>query len=317
MKKIMDFETRIEEPAFCHTADKLSVLQMNVGRRCNLHCKHCHVDAGPDRIELMSRKVIDACLLVYKKYHMDTIDITGGAPEMNPYFSYLLRQASDISSHVIVRTNLVILEDEQYMEYCNLYKELGVEIVCSLPYYAPDPMNQVRGDHTFESAIRVLQKLNQLGYGREKELVLHLVYNPSGAFFAPPQEVMEQEYKQHLKAEYNIDFNNLFTIINNPVGRFGEFLLRTDNYDSYLETLADAFNPDTLERMMCRFQLSVGYDGGVYDCDFNQAINQRIRSGKDIFALAQEEYQPREIYFANHCYACTAGQGSSCGGATQ
>ncbi|HIW21329.1 MAG TPA: arsenosugar biosynthesis radical SAM protein ArsS [Candidatus Dorea intestinavium] len=316
MSDVMDFNEHLIASDYAYTAKNLDVMQMNLGKLCNLSCKHCHVEAGPKRTEIMPWSVMEACLLVFEKYKMKTIDITGGAPEMNPNFEKLLRKAAKISSHVIVRTNLVILKEEKYAHFLDLYKELKIEVVCSLPYYRPDTMNRVRGDGTFETSIEILQKLNQLGYGREEGLVLNLVYNPSGAFFAPPQETMEAEYKYHLKKDFAIDFNHLFTIINNPVGRFGAFLKRSDNYDGYLKKLEESFNPATLEGMMCRFQLSVSYDGSVYDCDFNQAIDLKITSDKTIFDLVCEDYSPRKIQFKNHCYACTAGQGSSCGGAT-
>lgn len=317
MNCVANFNEHLSSSKYRYTAKEPDVLQMNLGKLCNLSCKHCHVAAGPNRTEIMPWSVMEACLMVYKKYNMKTIDITGGAPEMNPDFERLLRSAAKLSSHVIVRTNLVILKEEKYAHLMELYKELGIEVVCSLPYYSADTMNRVRGTHTFETSIEVLHELNRLGYGREKRLVLNLVYNPSGAFFAPPQASMEQEYKYHLKKDFDIDFNHLFTIVNNPVGRFETFLKRTDNYDNYLKKLEDAFNPQTLEYMMCRFQLSVGYDGTVYDCDFNQALDKEISLKKNIWELAKEDYSPREIVFENHCYACTAGQGSSCGGATK
>ncbi|MFV0364488.1 MAG: arsenosugar biosynthesis radical SAM (seleno)protein ArsS [Suipraeoptans sp.] len=316
-KNVPEFESLINDEEIKYTADSLSILQMNLGRLCNLACKHCHVSAGPNRTEIMSKDVMQACLNVYEKYGLSTIDITGGAPEMNPHFKWLVEEASKICSHVIVRTNLVILEEEGYSNYIDMYKKNKVEIVCSLPYYEADTMDRVRGANTFDSAIRVLGKLNEVGYGIEAGLTLNLVYNPAGAFFPPPQEAMEAEYKAKLKDKYGIEFNSLFTIMNNPIGRFGDFLKRSNNYDGYMVKLYEAFNADTLESMMCRSQISVGYDGRVYDCDFNQGVHKEILSGKTIFDLEKEDYTKRKIYFANHCYACTAGQGSSCGGATQ
>ncbi|MDR1801869.1 MAG: arsenosugar biosynthesis radical SAM protein ArsS [Lachnospiraceae bacterium] len=309
------FEERVNEQDK-YTASELSVLQMNLGRVCNLSCKHCHMEAGPARSEVMKRPVMESALLLYKKYGFSTIDITGGAPEMNPDFSWFLDEACKICQHVIVRTNLVILGEKPYDLLIRTYAKNKVELVCSLPHYLSEPVDRVRGEGTFEKAIEILKKLNAVGYGINEELILDMVYNPAGAFFAPPQGVLEKEYKEKLKDEYGISFNQLFVITNNPVGRFGNFLMRTGNYESYLGRLEAAFNEKTLPNMMCRFQLSVGYDGKLYDCDFNQAANLTIKTGETIFDLLKKEYEPREIRFGQHCYACTAGQGSSCGGAT-
>lgn len=313
---IPEFEEKIKEE-YTYTADQLDVMQINVGRLCNLACKHCHVEAGPNRTEIMSREVMEAILNVCKNWNIGTIDITGGAPEMNPNFEWLVREACKICDHVIVRTNLVILEEEAYKHLPKFYADHKVEVVCSLPYYRAKEMNRVRGEGTFESAIRVLHVLNELGYGKEESLVLNMVYNPAGAFFPPEQGAMEKEYKQKLFADYGVVFNHLFTITNNPTGRFEAFLKRSGNLEGYMGKLYDAFNDGTVPTMMCRFQLSVGYDGKVYDCDFNQAAELPVLSGKTIFDYVTEPYEKRKICFGKHCYGCTAGQGSSCGGATE
>lgn len=311
------FETRMTNEEYRYTTDRLDVMQINVGRLCNLACKHCHVEAGPNRTEVMSRDVMEACLKVCREQQVGTIDITGGAPEMNPDFEWLAGEACKICDHVIVRTNLVILKEEKYRHLPQFYADHKIEVVCSLPYYRAKEMDRVRGNGTFDQAIQVIQELNALGYGKNPDLVLNMVYNPAGAFFPPVQSAMEKEYKARLGEDYGIVFNQLFTITNNPMGRFEAFLKRSGNLESYMKKLSDAFNEGTLPGLMCRFQISVGYDGKVYDCDFNQAAEMPVLTGQSIFDMAGKPYQRRKICMADHCYGCTAGQGSSCGGATE
>lgn len=236
---------------------------------------------------------------------------------MNPDFEWLVTEACGVCDHVIVRTNLVILKEEKYRHLPQFYADHKVEIVCSLPYYRAKEMDRVRGQGTFDQAIQVIQELNQLGYGKEKDLVLNMVYNPAGAFFPPPQAAMEQEYKARLMEDYGIVFNNLFTITNNPMGRFEAFLKRTGNLESYMKKLSDAFNEATLPGLMCRFQVSVGWYGTLYDCDFNQAADLPVSTKETIFDMVGKPFKKRRICLENHCYGCTAGQGSSCGGATE
>nr|WP_296266847.1 arsenosugar biosynthesis radical SAM (seleno)protein ArsS [uncultured Merdimonas sp.] len=311
------FETRMTNEEYGYTTDRLDVMQINVGRLCNLACKHCHVEAGPNRTEVMSRDVMEACFKVCREQQVGTIDITGGAPEMNPDFEWLAGEACKICDHVIVRTNLVILKEEKYRHLPQFYADHKIEVVCSLPYYRAKEMDRVRGSGTFDQAIQVIQELNALGYGKKPDLVLNMVYNPAGAFFPPVQSAMEKEYKARLGEDYGIVFNQLFTITNNPMGRFEAFLKRSGNLESYMKKLSDAFNEETLPGLMCRFQISVGYDGKVYDCDFNQAAEMPVLTGQSIFDMAGKPYQRRKICMADHCYGCTAGQGSSCGGATE
>lgn len=311
------FETRMTNEEYGYTTDRLDVMQINVGRLCNLACKHCHVEAGPNRTEVMSRDVMEACLKVCREQQVGTIDITGGAPEMNPDFEWLAGEACKICDHVIVRTNLVILKEEKYRHLPQFYADHKIEVVCSLPYYRAKEMDRVRGNGTFDQAIQVIQELNALGYGKNPDLVLNMVYNPAGAFFPPVQSAMEKEYKARLGEDYGIVFNQLFTITNNPMGRFEAFLKRSGNLESYMKKLSDAFNEGILPGLMCRFQISVGYDGKVYDCDFNQAAEMPVLTGQSIFDMAGKPYQRRKICMADHCYGCTAGQGSSCGGATE
>lgn len=315
LTQIPEFEDSVEEKELLMT-DKMSVLQINVGRLCNLACKHCHVEAGPNRTEVMGKAVLEDCLKLYKEWGFDTIDITGGAPEMNPDFRWFVKEAVKVCRNVMVRTNLTIMLEEGYEDLPEFYAENKVTVICSLPHYRAKNSDKQRGAGTFEKSIEVLKKLNALGYGREPELVLNMVFNPGGAFFPPEQGAMEKEYKEHLGSEYGIVFNNLFTITNNPIGRFGSFLVRTGNMEGYLTKLYDAFNPGAVAGMMCRSQLSVGWDGRVYDCDFNQAVDMPAEGGAKISDLVGKPYEKRKICFDKHCYACTAGQGSSCGGST-
>lgn len=293
--------------------DRMDVLQVNVGRLCNLACKHCHMEAGPHRTECMSKETFEKVLALYQKYNFKTLDITGGAPEMNPHFRWFLEEAVQISDDIIVRSNGVILLEEEYSDLPEFFQKNKITVFLSLPHYSKKPTDKLRGDGVFEGVIESIQRLNALGYGKEEDLVLNLVYNPAGAFFPPPQDAMEQEYRDKLKRDYDIVFSNLFTITNNPVGRFKEFLERSDNYDTYMGKLVDAFNPGTLEGLMCRYQVSVGWDGRVYDCDFNQAADLPMEDFT-IDSLLAKEYAPRRVKFGDHCFGCTAGAGSSCGG---
>ena len=317
---IKDFHELTEIPVFqelvpdkkdMDTEEHLDVLQMNIGRKCNLLCKHCHVNAGPARTEEMSKEVMDACLTFAKEQNIATIDITGGAPEMNPHLEYLIEESSRICNHVIIRTNLVILLEEEYEQLMEVYAKNKVEIVCSLPYYRAAEMDKVRGEGSFDKAIEVIKHLNAIGYGRNPELVLNMVYNPAGAFFPPDQEAMEKEYKQKLSQDFGIEFNSLYTLYNNPMGRFGAFLQRSGNLKRYMKKLFDAFNADTVGALMCRTQISVDYDGQLYDCDFNLAAGIPVVGNQKIFDVTGKPYQVRKIRMDKHCYACTAGAGSS------
>ena len=310
LKDIPPFPTKFPDMSVARTAD-MDTLQINVGRLCNLACKHCHLECGPNRTEIMSREVLEACLKAYTNWGFNTIDITGGAPEMNPHFRRFVEESAKICGHIIVRSNMVIMLEEGYTDFPEFYAKNKVELVVSLPHYKAKTANRQRGDKVFERSIEVLHKLNELGYGRDPELVLNMVFNPSGALLPPDQTSMEMEYKRSLKRDYDIDFNNLFCITNNPIGRFGAALDRTGNFEGYMHKLYDAFNPATLEGMMCRFMVSVGWDGNLYDCDFNQAVDMRVTTGETIFDIAEKPYKSRVIFFDKHCYACTAGAGSS------
>lgn len=315
LAQIPDFQDSVEDKELLVT-DKMSVLQINVGRLCNLACKHCHVEAGPNRTEVMGRDVLEDCLKLYKEWGFQTIDITGGAPEMNPHFRWFVEEAVKVCPDVMVRSNLTVMLEEGYEDLPEFYAANKVTVICSLPHYKAKNSNKQRGEGTFEKSIQVLKRLNALGYGKDPELTLNMVFNPGGAFFPPEQSAMEKEYKEHLGSEYGVVFNHLFTITNNPIGRFGAFLTRTGNMEGYLTKLYDAFNPGAVAGMMCRSQLSVGWDGRVYDCDFNQAVDLPIEGADHMKDLVGKPYEKRRIRLDKHCYACTAGQGSSCGGCT-
>lgn len=316
LKCIPSFINRIENKEFCKTNDELSTMQMNIGKVCNLNCKHCHVEAGPHRTESMSLKTMKECLQVFKENNFSILDITGGAPEMNPHFQWLIEEATALGCKVIVRSNLIILLEKEYRHLLEFYAKHNVNIVCSLPYYSAKDANRQRGEGVFEKSIIMLQELNKLGYGKEQHLILNLVYNPGGAFLPPSQKAMESEYKRKLQDQYGIVFNHLFTITNNPIGRFGLFLKNSNNLDGYMQRLSNSFNASTVENMMCRNQLSIAWDGKLYDCDFNQTLGWTVDAPNHISMLMGQPIQKHTIRLGNHCYACTAGGGSSCGGAT-
>lgn len=294
----------------------ISVLQVNVGKTCNLACKHCHVEAGPGRPESMSRETMSHCLEVLANNPIGTLDITGGAPELNPHLPWFIASAAALGKKVMVRTNLTVLEQPEYQHLPELYAQHKVEIVASLPYYTERDTDRQRGSGVFRSAITVLQKLNSLGYG-QGELRLTLVYNPGGAFLPPNQKAVEADFKRELGRRYGIVFDELFTLTNVPVGRFLKFLQETGNLAGYRERLAKAFNPAAAANVMCRNLISVGWDGTLYDCDFNQMLGLACNRGvpNHIKDFDFERLRQREIVLADHCYACTAGAGSSCGGA--
>lgn len=269
------FESKIPNEEWAYTYDTVHTLQMNVGRLCNLSCKHCHVSCGPDRKEIMPREVAADCLRAVISQNIQTLDITGGAPEMNPSFRWLLENAAKTGVHTIVRTNLVILDAEGFRDIPELYAKYCVEVVCSLPYYTRRDNDRQRGGGVFDKSVTLLRRLNELGYGRDERLHLNLVYNPGGAFLPPSQSALERDYKARLMEDYRIVFNSLYTITNNPVGRFREFLDRSGNFCGYMERLYNSFNPGAVENMMCRGQISVDWQGYIYDCDFNQALGLR------------------------------------------
>ena len=291
----------------------MSIVQMNLGKLCNQACLHCHVDASPIRTELMDRQTADICLEIIKNSPgVETVDLTGGAPEMNPNFRYLVEETRKAGIDVIDRCNLTILEEPGYEYLYDFLSGHKVEIVASLPHYAQDRTDRQRGKGVFDKSMIALQKLNELGYG--EVLPLNLVYNPSGFFLAASQQELEREFKENLLRNYNIRFNNLYCINNLPINRFLATLVQREKFEDYMELLAGAFNPATVEGLMCRHQISIGYDGSIYDCDFNQMLEMKVNPVSHVREFDLEKFLGRTVRTENHCYGCTAGAGSSCGG---
>lgn len=320
--RIIPFQQKLEEiNLFPLPATQVEILQINVGKMCNQVCKHCHVDAGPDRKEIMTRQMMQHCIEVVKhNSSLHTVDLTGGAPEMNPDFRWFVEELKKVNPdlHIIVRCNLTIIRaNKKYYDLPEFYKKHNLEVVSSLPFYAKDRTDRQRGDGVFVDSIKALQMLNEVGYGKENSgLTLNLVYNPSGAFLPPDQTSLEKEFKVALKKDFGIEFNNLFAITNLPISRYLSYLLESGNYEKYMYKLISAFNPAAAQNVMCRSTISVGWDGWLYDCDFNQMLEMKTDT-KDRHISTFNLYQlnNRNIIVNQHCYGCTAGAGSSCGGA--
>ena len=296
---------------------ELEIFQINVGKLCNQVCAHCHVDAGPDRREIMTRDTMQECLDALAKIDVKTVDITGGAPEMNPDFRWLVSAVRSLGKHVIVRCNLtIIVANKKFNDLPAFYKDHQVELASSLPFYNADRTDRQRGEGVFDDSIKALQKLNDTGYGMPGSgLILNLVYNPSGAFLPADQHLLERDFKRELRTHYGIEFNSLFCITNMPVSRYLEYLLQSGNYEKYMERLITAFNPEAARNVMCRNTLSVGWDGSLYDCDFNQMLDIPVAAGaKHIRDFDLDLMRDRHIQVNQHCYGCTAGTGSSCSG---
>ena len=302
---------------------KTEVLQINVGKLCNLVCVHCHVNAGPKRKEIMTRETIDRVIDWLAKTDIPVVDLTGGAPEMIPDFRYFVERvcALEPTRHVIDRCNLTVLLESGYEDLAEFLAKRKVEIIASMPCYTPENVNAQRGEGVFEGSIKALKLLNRLGYGVAGDLPLHLVYNPVGAFLPPPQAELEADFKRELAGNFGVVFNNLYTITNLPIARFAAYLRHNNKLDEYMQLLVDAFNPATVDGLMCRSTISVGWRGELYDCDFNQQLDMqwsRSNGGsKPLFLwdVDPTEIAGREIMTGNHCFGCTAGAGSSCGGA--
>ncbi|MCB0397109.1 MAG: arsenosugar biosynthesis radical SAM protein ArsS [Flavobacteriales bacterium] len=297
----------------------IEIFQVNVGKMCNQTCKHCHVDAGPDRKEIMTRETMQQCLDVLSHHDIPMVDITGGAPELNPHFRWFVEELRKRGKHVMNRCNLtILLANKKFHDLPEFFAKHGVEIVASLPHYAALRTDRQRGEGAFDKSVKAMQMLNAVGYGQpDSQLKLHLVYNPTGAILPGPQKALEADYKRELKSHFDIVFNDLYVITNMPISRFLDYLIVSGNYEAYMQKLIDAFNPDAAKAVMCRNTISIGWDGTVYDCDFNQMLDMTVNgkhthiSNVDFEALAQ-----REIVVGQHCYGCTAGLGSSCGGQT-
>ncbi|MDZ7808316.1 MAG: arsenosugar biosynthesis radical SAM (seleno)protein ArsS [Gracilimonas sp.] len=297
----------------------IEIFQMNVGYMCNMTCKHCHVDAGPDRKEIMSKETFKYCLDALKESKIDIVDLTGGAPEMNPHFRWFVEEASKLGKHTIVRSNLTILTTNKYSDLPEFFKKHKVEVTCSLPFYSKSRTDRQRGKGTYDKSIIALKRLNEIGYGKEDtDLKLNLVYNPVGAFLPGDQEEIKQEFKKELKQTHDIEFNDLFTITNLPISRFLNFLMMSGNLEDYMEKLVESFNSSAAMGVMCRNTISIGWDGKLYDCDFNQMLEMETHqdSVQHIKDFDLDALNNREIKVNQHCFGCTAGSGSSCGGAT-
>jgi radical SAM/Cys-rich protein len=311
---IADFQATLRPAA-------VEVFQINVGKLCNMTCRHCHVDAGPDRTaEMMSRETVDLCLAALDRTAATTVDITGGAPELNPHFRYLVDECVARGKRVIDRCNLTVLLTGPCRDLPGWFAQRGVEIVCSLPHYRKRNTDLQRGDGTFEKSIEALRHLNAAGYGKgDPRLRLVLVHNPAGAFLAGDQRSMEKEWKQGLAANHGVTFDALIALNNMPISRFLEWLEAAGNLQAYMELLVNSYNPATVAGLMCRNTISVGWDGRLYDCDFNQMLEL---DAVDAYggALHIRDFDParlreRSIVTGRHCFGCTAGAGSSCGGA--
>ena len=313
------FAQKLAQHSLSLRGGRPEILQVNVGKLCNLTCVHCHVNAGPKRKEIMSRETIDRIIGWFGKTDIPTIDLTGGAPEMIPDFRYFIEQVKSLqpTRHVIDRCNLTILLERGYEDLAPFLARNKVEIIASMPCYTPENVNAQRGEGVFEGSIAALQLLNSLGYGTDAHLPLHLVYNPVGAFLPPSQAELETDYKRELQKHFGIVFNNLYTLTNLPIGRFAAYLRRSNKLDEYMELLVQAFSAATISGLMCRNTLSVGWRGEVYDCDFNQQLGMQWKDGAPIFLwdIDPETIENREIMTGDHCFGCTAGSGSSCGGA--
>ena len=302
------------------TSGRVEILQMNVGRKCNLACKHCHVSAGPDRTETMPKAVFEKCLdIAANTVSVNTVDITGGAPEMNPHLEWFIGEVSKTGKRLIVRWNLAILADKQYERFMDIYAGSGAEICVSLPDYSGDKTDRQRGSGVYKKVIGVLKKLNEKGYGSDKRLALDIVHNPAGAYLPGNQKVLEHDYRAYLLKEHGIIFNNLFCITNMPVGRYLEYLKESGNISDYMQELVNMYNPLAVANVMCKTTISVSWDGKLYDCDFNQMLGLAIAGGKasTVFDFSSGELNGREIAIHNHCYGCTAGSGSSCQGSIE
>ncbi len=295
----------------------IDIFQINLGKMCNQVCAHCHVDAGPDRKEIMTKETMQLCLDAIDKTNCSTVDLTGGAPEMNPNFRWFVEELSKKGKNILVRCNLtIIVANKKYHDLPAFFKKHKVEVVSSLPCYTESNTDAQRGGGVFNDSIKALKMLNEVGYGKENSgLVLNLVYNPGGTSLPPSQSALEIDYKKELKEGFGVEFNSLFAITNLPISRFLEFLIASERYDEYMNLMVDSFNPEAAKNVMCRNTISISWDGYLYDCDFNQILDLKIASnGQHLSNLDITELENRNIIVNNHCYGCTAGAGSSCAG---
>lgn len=313
------FEHTLAQHALPLTRSRPRVLQINLGKLCNLTCVHCHVNAGPHRTEIMHSDCVDHILDWLANSSIESLDLTGGTPEMIPDFRRLVIAARRMGKRVMNRCNLTILNEPGYEWVADFHREQQVHLIASMPCYSPDNVNAQRGEGVFDSSIQALQTLNALGYGQHADLPLDLVYNPVGASLPPNQAELEADYKRELQKHFGLVFNQLFVITNMPIARFASYLKRQGHYQAYQQLLLENFNPASIEGLMCRDTISVDWEGRVYDCDFNQQLGlQQKVQGQPLYVwqLEEDRWQQRPILLGQHCYGCTAGQGSSCGGAT-
>lgn len=308
------FDQKVGEHGLTLRRGQLQTLQINVGRKCNQACRHCHVDAGPWRTEMIDQATAERVGAWIREHRPANVDITGGAPELSEFFSYFVEISREAGAHVIDRNNLTIIEERGFEYLPRFLADQEVEVVASLPCYSAENVNKQRGNGVFQKSISALRKLNQVGYGTK--LALNLVYNPLGATLPGPQAELEADYKEALERDFGIVFNRLYTITNQPIARFAEDLRKQGKWDEYLEVLLSAFNPATVEGLMCRSTLSVDYRGELYDCDFNQMLGMALRNGKSFYLwdVTPQVLENRQIMTGLHCLACTAGAGSSCTG---
>ncbi len=299
-------------------ASTVETLQVNVGKLCNQACKHCHVDASPARTEVMPRDTVELVLAALIRFRFQTLDITGGAPELNPSFRYLVAEARTLGAKVIVRHNLTVMFEQAQSDLPDFFRDQDVEVVSSLPYFLEQQTDAQRGHGVFHKSIEALHRLNAVGYGIEgSSLVLNLVYNPVGAFLPPSQTSIEADFRRELLARYGISFNHLYTITNMPIKRFLDYLRRSGNEERYMRKLVEAFNPNAVEGLMCRTLVSVDWTGRLYDCDFNQMLELGVAPElpQSIADFDASKFLSRRVMTGAHCFGCTAGAGSSCGGA--
>ncbi len=296
----------------------VEVLQLNLGKLCNQTCRHCHVDAGPDRTEVMTRQTMQECLDALDRTGIETVDITGGAPELVPHYRWLVQRCRELGRRVMTRCNLTVLESRKYHDLPQFYARHQVEVVASLPHYRALNTDKQRGIGVFERSISALRRLNEVGYGHQAELRLALVTNPVGAFLPRSERSLERQWRQALRRDHGVEFTTLFAITNMPIARYLQWLLDSDNLESYMLRLANAFNPAAARGVMCRNTISVGWDGTLYDCDFNQMLELKLMAGgcDHIRDLDVDTLSQGSIRVAAHCFGCTAGSGSSCGGST-
>ena len=318
------FQTTLTQAATPLTRSRPEILQLNTGKLCNLTCVHCHVNAGPARKEIMTNETINRIITWFEKTNIPTLDLTGGTPEMIAGFRHLIDSVRNFQQprEVMTRLNATIINEPGYEWIPDYHASHGITIIASMPCYAPNNVNAQRGDGVFDSSIKAFQKLNALGYGTDPKLSLHFVYNPAGASLPPNQKELEADYKREMQKHFGIVFNDLYCITNMPIARFKSYLKRNNQLDAYMQLLIESFNPATVDGLMCRNTINTSWTGQVFDCDFNQMLHLNLKNPSTneplmVWDIDPETYHQLPIHTANHCYGCTAGSGSSCGGSLE